>query len=208
MEYAFDEYFYCKCGRAGWVNFQFKCNRSNHRGEFETFQTVYIQKMLDRIERKEEINILLLGETGVGKSTWINSILNYMTYPSLDEAAKSGKLLNVIGGSFIIASDDFELKKMQIGDDENEIQKTGQSATQYPKSYLFEQETRLVRFIDTPGICGAYGFEKDRQNFANILKYLANFDKLNGICILWNSSNFKIDFFSRYCLQEIFNIYA
>ena len=203
LEYAFDEYFYCKCGRAESGNFRFKCNRSNHGGEFQTFQLEYIQTMLGRIERKEEINILLLGETGVGKSTWINSIVNYMTYPSLEEATKQDKLLNVIGGSFKMRDADFEFKEIKIGDDENELQNTGQSATQNPKSYLFEQETRLVRFIDTPGIADIRGIETDKKNVENILKYLSIFDKLDGVCILLKPNSAKPYVRFRYVMQEL-----
>ena len=35
---------------------------------------------------KDDVNILILGETGVGKSTWINGIANYATHDSLEDA--------------------------------------------------------------------------------------------------------------------------
>ena len=38
------------------------------------------------MERKEDVNILILGETGVGKSTWINGIVNYLKHSSLQAA--------------------------------------------------------------------------------------------------------------------------
>ncbi|XP_063922401.1 uncharacterized protein LOC135136870 [Zophobas morio] len=39
----------------------------------------------------DEINLLLLGQTGIGKSTLINSISNYFIYPNFKEAQK-GKI--------------------------------------------------------------------------------------------------------------------
>lgn len=45
---------------------------------------------------KKVFNILILGETGVGKSTWINGIVNYMAYPSLQEAIDTGSMSVII----------------------------------------------------------------------------------------------------------------
>ena len=43
-----------------------------------------------RQELKKELNILLLGESGVGKSTWINRFANYMVHSSLKAAERHG----------------------------------------------------------------------------------------------------------------------
>ena len=38
------------------------------------------------MEKKKDVNILILGETGVGKSTWINGIVNYFKHELLTTA--------------------------------------------------------------------------------------------------------------------------
>ena len=81
--------------------------------------------------------------------------------------------------------------------------KRGQSSTQYPRSFVFETETRLVRLIDTPGIGDTRGIEYDKQNFDNTMKYLANFDDLHAVCILLKPNNARLTVMFRFCVQEL-----
>jgi GTPase SAR1 family protein len=43
---------------------------------------------------------LILGETGVGKSTFINAFINYLVFDSLDDAMKDDNLNYIIPCSF------------------------------------------------------------------------------------------------------------
>ena len=38
------------------------------------------------MSNEKDVNILLLGETGVGKSTWINAIADYAKHATFEEA--------------------------------------------------------------------------------------------------------------------------
>ena len=150
----------------------------------------------------KEMNILILGETGVGKSTWINGLVNYLTFKSLDEAAHN-KPLSLIASSFTMTDENFEQREIKIGSDKNEVHTIGQSATQSPKAYAFDRGTTLVRLIDTPGIGDTRGPEQDKKNFEQILSYIANLSELHGICILLKPNNARLTLMFKFCIKEL-----
>src|ERR1700709_1441294 len=84
----------------------------------------------------QDVTILLLGETGVGKSTWINGFANFLQYSSVDEAEQNPTLC-LIPSCFTITDDNYEERLISTGHDKNEVTETGQSATQHPQTYLF-----------------------------------------------------------------------
>lgn len=90
------------------------------------------------------VNILLLGASGVGKSTFINALCNYLTYASLDEAVK-GELRSLIYCEFEDSnrgiSGQLTTRKIVVGKPDSDeggakIQ-TGASCTQKCKAYTF-----------------------------------------------------------------------
>lgn len=50
------------------------------------------------------MNILVLGETGVGKSTFINGLVNYLKYGSMDDAMGGGVEI-LIKSTFTLTDD-------------------------------------------------------------------------------------------------------
>ncbi|KIW99945.1 uncharacterized protein Z518_10873 [Rhinocladiella mackenziei CBS 650.93] len=95
-----DCYLYCDCGRTGFRHWSFRCAERDHGVEFDRYDARELLQLLDALEPFEETNILILGETGVGKSTFINVFVNYLSHGSLEDAIKTPSVEHVIPCSF------------------------------------------------------------------------------------------------------------
>nr|XP_023025718.1 uncharacterized protein LOC111513720 [Leptinotarsa decemlineata] len=154
---------------------------------------------------KKDINILLLGETGVGKSTFINSVANYLTYNDL-KTAKKENLIVLIPTEFSMKDKNGEFHIISIGDkDNNEYLDTGVSATQDVKTYVFPiwNGRAKVRLIDTPGMGDTRGITQDNINSENILSYIGQLHELHAICFLFKPNQSRNTVFFRYCMSQI-----
>lgn len=158
-----------------------------------------------QIGKDQDINILLLGETGVGKSTFINSLANYLLFKSYKKAAKS-KLHILIPAQFTVTNKHKQQVVINVGaSDDNEYQECGAAATQKVKTYVFpigEGKTRL-RLIDSPGMGDPRGVEQDNVNCENILAYLAQLQELHAICFLMKPTTTRLTVFFEYCVKQI-----
>jgi GTPase SAR1 family protein len=152
-----------------------------------------------------DINILLLGPTGVGKTTFINAFANYLVYNSLDEAIE-GQLQAIIPAWFtFMDKDTFEEKTIVIGTPDQSEQKgsVGQSCTRECRSFVFRIGNRKLRLIDAPGIGDTQGVLQDEKNFEDILAYIAQYEYLNGICILLKPNEERLHILFRFCVKEL-----
>ena len=77
----------------------------------------YLEKMEVDESQGKEINVLILGETGVGKSTWINGLANYIQFENLEAAARHKNLLTIIPSSFSYTDDEGEIVKIKVCDE-------------------------------------------------------------------------------------------
>ena len=92
---------------------------------------------------------------------------------------------------------------IKFGEDSNEIGETGDSQTQFPQEYLIETETEDYCLIDTPGIGDSRGIHKDKENFANILAFLANYKKLNAVVVLVKPNISRLTVAFKFCVVEL-----
>ncbi|EPE05478.1 aaa atpase domain containing protein [Ophiostoma piceae UAMH 11346] len=232
-----DDFMYCDCGRAKYNAWRFKCNSPNHqmkqhepaKGQSDTSRRkaggqnissdgyafyrnkAQLLSTLKSLDQTDYVNILILGETGVGKSTFINSLVNYLAYETLDEAKHADELSWVIPCSFSIQTMDrsrpngaIKERKVQVGgrDDEKDGS-SGDSATQKTAVYPVNVGDKTIRLIDTPGIGDTRGLEFDKKNMADILRTLSSYEHLHGILILLKSNNSRLTVTFNFCMQEL-----
>ncbi|CAF3887874.1 unnamed protein product, partial [Rotaria sordida] len=168
-----------------------------------------------RLKTLEEINAALRsnfsrtpssGETGVGKSTFINAFVNYLIFDTLEQAEQSDPAV-VIPVSFITTTgDNFDEITVKFGDvDSNEnFQNQGQSVTQHCRSYIIDLNEKVrLHLIDTPGIGDTRGFDQDEINMNNILTYINQLSHINAVCLLLKPTNSKLDVFFRSCVKQL-----
>ncbi|RSL54596.1 hypothetical protein CEP54_009771 [Fusarium duplospermum] len=206
-----DEYIYCDCGHHPHTAYDFKCNGQSHGPGFARYPLDNLSAMLRNL-KPDSVNILILGETGVGKSTFINGFLNYLTYDTLDEAKASKKLKLLIPCSFSTQimnrdnpSQEIQERIVRVGtprlDEAEGVE--GNSATQQTNVYAITVGTKRYRLFDTPGIGDTRGAKHDNENIADMMKTLSNYEDLHGILILLKSNSSRLNIMFKFCIKEL-----
>ncbi|KAF5288460.1 hypothetical protein FQR65_LT02112 [Abscondita terminalis] len=175
------------------------------KGNWDGFPSLQNKlKNLNISKDKREINILLLGETGVGKSTFINAFFNYLSFSTLYKA-RNEKLQVVIPSQFTITDENYEERLIRVGKDHNESIEIGASATQSCRSYVYPMDgTNIkIRLIDTPGVGDTRGIDQDNANFENVLSFIGELKHLNAICILLKPNNARLTVMFEFCIKQL-----
>ena len=119
---------------------------SNHNSVEHKFYPTKLQKHL--LQRNREINILLSGETCVGKSTFINAFANYLTFKTFEDAEKN-ELIYLIFSQLTVIDENYKKVLVKIGQDVNESFECCHLTTISCKAYIFPYENYQIRLIDT-----------------------------------------------------------
>ena len=161
------------------------------------------------VDERTTVNLLFLGETGAGKSTWINGFANYVSYETLAASEEAGGFFP-ISATFhnmnpatydeqVITTD----KRVFHGD-----HTAGHSVTQEPRTYSFTHGDLTINVIDTPGLSNTEDaktgtHDNDMQHVDDVLHFIGRFDKLHAICILLKANQSRITAGFAYCITEI-----
>jgi GTP-binding protein EngB required for normal cell division len=161
----------------------------------------------------EIINILLVGESGVGKSTFINAFVNYLKFKTFEQAESSTPVVLIPVSFLITTGNNFEEHTVKFGDSDSlnneDFDHPGQSVTQNCKSYLFKlNRTKATKLciIDTPGFGDTRGIDQDDLNMQHILEYISNLTHLNAVCFLLKPNTSQINKFFRTCLTQLLDL--
>ena len=155
------------------------------------------------------LNILLLGETGTGKTTWINAFANYISFETLAKAEDAGGMFPIRATFNMFNPDTYE--GLIIASDKNVLptdHAAVHSVTQEPRTYSFTHGAMAVNVIDTPGLFSTKDVlnethSMDKQHVENILHFIGRFDKLHAICVFLKPNQPRITPSIEYCVTEI-----
>ncbi|XP_037804158.1 uncharacterized protein LOC119598581 isoform X2 [Penaeus monodon] len=141
-------------------------------------------------EKQLEVkSVLLLGETGAGKTLFLNAFLN--------------RLFGVTAG---------DKTRLQLKDQmDRKDKKTTQSQTDYTTAYIIYHQEGMsgpynYMIIDTPGLGDTEGTEKDKINEQCLRFYLTDekwISHINSVGLVWKGSEHRYDERKREILNRI-----
>lgn len=155
-------------------------NNNNKPGLFSSLFGSKTSNTNTKSVQVKEDRILVFGETGVGKSTLINTMTNYFNDGDLSNIKVS------IPTRYLKQTEGFKNSEL-------DVKNTGSSQTKDTIEYGFNLNNDKFYIIDTPGLCDTRGSEKDDENIEKIINSAIQVNKLSGIVIVMNGSNSRVN---------------
>ena len=138
--------------------------------------------------------MLLIGETGSGKTSLINLFCNCALIESLGgDEQQLGMQMSKVKAFHDITLESSESKKME-------------SKTSGAKEYFTMLNKLDIGIIDTPGFGDTRGFEKDSENIKKIIEILKHTEHINCVCLVINGRSARLTSSIKYVLSEITTI--
>ena len=160
---------------------------------------LYPKIYLTDIQEKNSSNIMIIGETGVGKSTWIHSLLNYLENIEIDEEIR-----------YLLFDEKKKQKEYEIKYGKKQ---DGSSITDEPEIYEIAPTVlynNSLKLIDTSGFGDTRGIEYDNKIVKEIYNFLnnSNINNLKSICLVFKASETRAHERLNYLLKRLFSLFA
>ena len=132
-----------------------------------------------------DINLLLLGEHGVGKTTFVNSLINYFHYENIETFSKNTP---IVAAPQRVSVVDTNFKEVSLSLNANIDAKSKFKPNTRRKEYFVPVDGHRLRLIDSPG----FEISKDGQPELNTLSLPCHLRELHAVCFFLRSSDTQI----------------
>ncbi|CAF1354803.1 unnamed protein product [Adineta ricciae] len=136
----------------------------------------HVEPIRETLDTSSMAKILVIGETGSGKSTFINYLTNYF---------RNGTLQNL---RVAIPSRYHPQPTENFGYNENDVNNTSQSKTDSCNQYMFVHNGKQYLFLDTPGLADTRGAQQDDKNILCIIDAVEHLGGLTAVVIVVNGA--------------------
>lgn len=153
---------------------------------------------LETIPQGTNMKVLVMGQTGSGKSTFLNMAANYLLYGSFGRSPEQQKMLKVI-----IPTKFLKVTEQGFSNTEHNVTNQGKSQTSKPTAYRLGLHDRYITFIDTPGMGDTEGLQRDEKNLDKILKKAAKSGELAGIILFFNGAETRDNTTKEYTFSKL-----
>ena len=160
---------------------------------------LYPQIQITDEQKINSTNIMVIGETGVGKSTWIHSLLNYMQDIEIEEDIR-----------YLL----FNEKEMKEEYEKKYGKKSaGSSVTDIPTIYNIEStkiNNNIIRLIDIAGFGDTRGKDYDEKIIRDILELYQNSEikYLNAVCLIFKATETRAHERFKNIMDKVFSIFG
>eukprot|EP01024_Parvocaulis_polyphysoides_P029229 TRINITY_DN26383_c1_g1_i3.p1 TRINITY_DN26383_c1_g1~~TRINITY_DN26383_c1_g1_i3.p1 ORF type:complete len:727 (-),score=79.85 TRINITY_DN26383_c1_g1_i3:410-2278(-) len=137
-------------------------------------------------EECDAIRLIMLGETGCGKTTLMNTLLNVVLGVQFEDTFR------------------FYLIREQTGKGQE------QSQTSVISEYRINAHNGYppIILIDTPGFGDTQGIERDDIIFQHLSKFLQKINYLHAVCMVAKSSVNRVSVYQNYIFDSVFNLFG
>lgn len=156
---------------------------------------------------KRRLNMIIIGRTGAGKSTFINMMMNMLSGVDYYQKRVIGVRLRVVlnGPNGEVFNEWLECEQKYSGKQSDSNAKGGieSSQTQGFNTYEIETEDCIYCLADSPGIGDSDGLGRDQEVIQEIVAAFKELGKFHAICLVHKSTDVRLDPFVKYLIAEL-----